>query len=512
MFVRKCSGFILTLVVVALIATVGMAQTAEVTTWQLPSPNSLPRGIGVTPNGKVFFAEFNVDKIGLLDPITNEIRERDVGDGPSGLVVADNESVYYTLALGNALELLVFIGGGHTWPVPTPGCWPGKLVEAPSGPGQVNLWFNERLAGKVTRFAPTQITVTLPLIITPPVIVSPNIWQIEPITFPVSPSTYPGNPMLPPPIAYVPGVTTGPFTEWTALYREVTVGEFQVKKEGGSTGYVERVAVAPNGRVWFTQGMTPISELDPNTDTLLAFGLPPGTSALGITVDVTGNVWFTDISRPAIGRLDPTTGDVHLWTIPGGVQPFDLALDDIGNVWFTDREANAVGYLSPARNEISMYPLSPNTHPVDLVIDEVGRVWFTAERGNFVARLEIIPMLGPPPVIPSPSTDTRNAFPTYTVTQEDNRADASVSYNYDGSMGLPIWIGVEVLYGGFPIPGFSYEPSRVDHVGEGTATFVLEYQGVGSAQSDAVRFFMFSSPGLGAFFSEEVEFVTTWTP
>ncbi|HCP31940.1 TPA: hypothetical protein DIT45_01615, partial [Candidatus Acetothermia bacterium] len=381
---RKCAGFILTLVVVALIATVGMAQTVEVTTWQLPSPNSLPRGIGVTPNGKVFFAEFNVDKIGLLDPITNEIRERDVGDGPSGLVVADNESVYYTLALGNALELLVFIGGGHTWPVPTPGCWPGKLVEAPSGPGKVNLWLNERLAGKVTRFAPTQITVTLPLIITPPVIVSPNIWQIEPITFPVSPSTYPGNPMLPPPIAYVPGVTTGPFTEWSLL--DVGV-------------YVEDLAVAPDGRVWFTRGFSPLAVLDPGSDTVLLYGLPTGTDALGVAVDVTGDVWFTDISRPAIGRLDPTTGNVHLWTIPGGVQPFDLAFDGMGNVWFTDREADAVGVLSPATDEITLYPLPPNTHPLYLVIDEVGNVWFTAEGGNFVARLKILPALGPPPVI-----------------------------------------------------------------------------------------------------------------
>ena len=511
MFVRKCSGFILTLVVVALIATVGMAQTAEVTTWQLPSPNSLPRGIGVTPNGKVFFAEFNVDKIGLLDPITNEIRERDVGDGPSGLVVADNESVYYTLALGNALELLVFIGGGHTWPVPTPGCWPGKLVEAPSGPGQVNLWFNERLAGKVTRFAPTQITVTLPLIITPPVIVSPNIWQIEPITFPVSPSTYPGNPMLPPPIAYVPGVTTGPFTEWTALYREVTVGEFQVKKEGGSTAYVERVAVAPNGRVWFTQGMTPLSELDPDTDTLLAYGLPTGTDALGVAVDVTGDVWFTDISRPAIGRLDPTTGNVYLWSIPSGIQPFDLAFDGMGNVWFTDREADAVGVLSPVRNEIAMYPLSPNTHPVDLVIDQGGSVWFSAEGGNFVARLKILPVLGPPPVIFT-APPFGEGSSSYGIAKAGNQAAVRFSYSYDGGMGLPVWFGVEVLSEGVPLPGFDYTPFRVDEIGEGAAAFVLEYVGAVTVESDGIRFFMSLYPGGPAVALKEVEFVTTWTP
>jgi len=488
---RWCVSCILA-VVVGLTGLVAVPQRAEVTAWAVPTADCLPEGIGITPSGKVFFAEYSTDKIGLLDPTTNEIRERDVGDGPSGLVVSNDDAVYFTTRIDNAIELLVFIGGGNRWLIPTSAGSPRALVSAPSGPGSVNLWSNERSAAKVARFSPSTISVTLPLIIAEPIAVAPDVIQIDPVVTLVAPQAFPGNPMLPPPIYYNPGVTTGPFTEWSAIYESEVV---------------EDLAVAPDGQVWFTQTLSPLTALDPTTNTMLAYGLPPGTDAVGVRVDDGGNVWFTDISRPAIGRLDPITGDVHLWTIPGGNQPLDLGFDSAGNVWFTDRAGDAVGYLSPARNEIALYLFPLNTHPLRLAIDGVGNVWFTAERGNFVARLEILPVLGPPPIAPSAAT-----FTAYSISQAGNRADISVTYVYDGSMGLPVWIGVRVTSGGFPIPDFSYAPVRIDHSGGGTVHLDVEYRGTGAVDSDGIRIFMFAASGETVLASREVEFVTTWRP
>ena len=489
---RGCACFVLAAVVVGLTGLVAVAQRAEVTAWAVPSADCLPAGIGITPSGKVFFAEYSTDKIGLLDPTTNEIRERNVGDGPSGLVVSGEDSVYFTTRLDNAVELLVFIGGGNRWLFPTSGGSPRALVSAPSGPGSVNLWSNERSAAKVVRFSPETITVTLPLIIAEPIAVTPSVTQIDPVVTLVSPQAFPGNPMLPPPIYYNPGVTTGPFTEWSAIY---------------DSEVVEDLAVAPGGQVWFTQTLSPLTALDPTTDTMLAYGLPAGTNAAGVRVDDGGDVWFTDVSRPAIGRLDPMTGDVHLWTIPGGDQPLDLAFDSAGNVWFTDRAGDAVGYLGPSRNEMALYSFPPNTHPLRLAIDGVDSVWFTAERGNFVARLEILPVLGPPPVAPSAS-----AFTGYSISQAGSRADIGVTYVYDGSMGLPVWIGVRVTSGGLPIPDFSYAPVRIDHSGGGTVHLDVEYRGTGTVHSDGIRFFMFTAPGETVFATRDVEFAATWRP
>ncbi|MBC7093715.1 hypothetical protein H5T53_06910 [Candidatus Bipolaricaulota bacterium] len=491
---RKHMGFLLGMAYAlsGALALLGTGQVVELKAWPLPGMNALPMGIGVAPDGKVYFTEFNLNKIGLLDPTTDEIREREVGRGPFGLVVGEHGSLYYTVVQDNAVEALVFIGGGAKWAVPAPAAFPEVLVAAPTGPGQVNLWLNERNAGKVARFAPAQVFVTMPLIITQPTVVHPDVSQIQPVVSPVTPEVHPGNPLLPPPIALLVPTASGPFTEWQAMDQNRPV---------------QRVAVAPDGRVWFTQGLAPLAVLDPPTNTVLLYGIPTGTNALAITVGLDGLVWFTDTNHPAIGALDPTTGDVQLWRIPGGQQPFDLALDGLGNVWFTDRAGDAVGYLSPARSEITLYGLAPNSHPVFLALDEAGAVWFTAERGNFVGRLSVVPVLGEPPALPSGVV-----FTDYSVVQVGNRAWASVSYTYDGGHGVPIWVGVEVLAGGVPISGFVYLPVRVDHPGPGTANFVVEYRGQVLVQSDAVRFTIALSPGGAAFAAEEIEFTATWTP
>lgn len=382
-FVRSTGRRIaLLLALLGVLGAAGLGQTVELTRWAIPTPNSLPYGIGIGPDGRVYFAEFNGNRIGQLDPAANEIRERSVTGGPFGLVVSPSGSLFYTLSSANAVETLVFTGGSARWNLPTPGATPEALVAAPTGPGQVNLWLTERNGGRVARFAPTQILVTLPLIITPPTAVIPATSQIPGVVTSVLPELYPGNPMLPPPIALLVPSSSPPFTEWEGV--------------GGPT-FMNRVAVAPDGRIWFTQDADHLISLDPNSNTALYYGLPSGTRPLGIIVRSNGWVWFTDTSRPAIGVVDPTTADVRLWRISGGSQPFELVRDSVGNIWFTDRAANAIGYLSPFRNEIVMYPLGPNVHPVFLVLDSEERVWFTAERGNYVGRLAIVPVLGPPP-------------------------------------------------------------------------------------------------------------------
>ncbi|GAB4305895.1 MAG: hypothetical protein Kow0097_04900 [Candidatus Bipolaricaulota bacterium] len=469
-------------------------QVMQLTQWDLPATNASPYGIALAPDGKVYFTEFNLNRIGQLDPVANEIRERQVGEGPAGLVLGDTGAVYFTLSQENALELLVFIGGGAKWSLPTPGAWPEVLVAAPTGPGKVNLWLNERNSSKIARFAPAQVFVTLPLILSPPQPITPIVTEISPTITSVSPELYPGNPLLPPPIALLVPATNGPFTEWQSMITDC---------------YLERVAVAPDGRVWFTQGVAPISVLDPETNTALVYGIPGGTSALGIVVGPDGKVWFTDTLRPAIGVLDPATADVRLWPIPDGRQPFALALDAEGNVWFTDREADAVGCLSPARSEIALYGLPAGTHPLFLALDEAGSVWFTAERGNFVGKLSIVPVLGPPPTLP---TAGAFQFLSYGLSQIGNRASGTVTFLYDGSAGLPVWISTEVLRSGVALPGFVAPPVRIDGAGAGTAAITVEYRGTTPTTSDEVRFFVSLSPGGPALAEQRISFSTTWTP
>ncbi len=351
----------------------------ELTRWAIPSANASPQGIDIASDGKVYFAAFNANKIGQLDPAANQIRERTVSHGPYGLHVSPSGSLFYTLPAANAVETMAFTGGTSRAELPTPAAYLGTLVSAPTGPGQVNLWFPERNAAKVARFSPSQIFIPMIYITTPPSTVPPMTSQLVGGSSAVGPEFHPGNPMLPPPVALLMSTATSPFTEWEA------------------PGQVKRVAVAPDGRIWFTDGGTLLTVLDPVSNVASYYGLPSGTQAFAVTVGPNGWVWFTDTGRPAIGVVDPTNSDVRLWSIPGGVQPFDLVRASDGSIWFTDRLANAIGQLNPSTDQIVTYPLGANARPAFLALDTQGRLWFTAESGNYVGRISVGSVLAPPP-------------------------------------------------------------------------------------------------------------------
>jgi len=335
--------------------------------------------------------------------------------------------------------------------------------------------------------------VTLPLIHTPSTPVAPEKSMVEPVVQQVTPLVYPGNPLLPPPIALFPVTTFGPFTEWSSL---------------ASDRYVERVAAAPDGRVWFSQGEAPLCRLDPDTNTVLYYGLPAGSAALAVAVDATGHVWFSDTGRAALGRLDPTTGDLTLWLIPGGQQPFALALTPVGEIWFTDREGDLVGLFRPHTGEFFLYPLPSGSHPLFLALGQDGAVWFTAERGNYVGRLAGPPLGTPPRPLPPESFVVTG----YAVSQSRNTAKLTISYTCDGSAGVPIWLGVEVLREGQVLSRFSAAPAVIEATGSGKASLLLTYQGTGHQSSDALRILvLFALEGPGTVV-KEIVFRATWIP
>ena len=489
----RCTARVLVVVsAVALAGITGLAQNAELLIWRLPTADALPTGLSIAPGGKVYISQFRAQRIGLLDPATNELSERDIGASPGSIYAVSDDAVVYALPMEDAVEYLVFISGQARWQVPTAGSWPQDLTPSPTGPGQINLWLVERTAGKVARLSPAQIAVTLPLFYPQKQTVLPQRQEVVPNVTTVRPSFHPGNPLLPPPLALAPTTATGDFSEWAVT--------------GPSPGYVEDLALAPrSGAVWFTTGEGGLGSLDPPSSTVAFHTLPSAARALGVAVGPDGTVWFTDRATPAIGSLDPVTGDVYLWPIPGGAQPLKLTVEPTGHVWFIDREGDLVGFLRPGANEFVIYPLPPDSYPVDLVLADDGSIWFACERGNYVARLTIIPALGPPPTPPSASAAR---ILGYSITQTGNHATIQVIYSYDGSLGLPAFIGLYVLPSG---EGFSYAPYSITRPGVGTATLELYYNGAAPTQSQALRIVMYLR-GQRVIAEKEIEFRATWTP
>lgn len=471
----------------------GSGQVVEFTRWDLPTAGALPYAIALAEDGTVYFTEFGLNRIGQLDPTVNEIREREVGGNPLGLVLNAAGAVFLTLGPEDALELLAFAGGGARWPLPNPGSGPSTLVPAPTGPGEVNLWLSGRNTRTVVRFSPSEIALALPEVDVLSTAVAPVQTQIPPRISAVPPEIHPGGPALPPSAVVLTPTTSGPFTEWHPTITDA---------------YIERVAMAPNGWVWFTQGEAAVSVLDPETNTVLTYGIPSGSAALAITVAADGKVWFTDTARPAIGVLDPESADVRLWPIPGGRQPFALALDEQSNVWFTDREGDVVGVLSPSRDEIALYALPAGSHPLFLALDAEGAVWFTTEEGNFLGRLLPRPVVAEPLV----ASDGGFEFRGYGVLQIGNQGWALVFYSYDGRAGLPLWIGLEMLHEGKVLSGFILAPGQISEAGTGAAGLAVEYQGEMEVTSDRARFTVALSEGRPPLAVQEIEFAATWSP
>ncbi len=451
----------------------------------------MPRQLGISSSGNVFFTEHGTSKIGLLDPHANTISERTVPHPPSGLVVGGANSFYYTTPDYTGISLLVFDGGGHDWSVPAPGAWLEYLASTPSGPGVVNLWVNERKAAAVARFSPSSTAVTLPFITSPSFSVSPAESTITAVVTPASPLLPSGGIPLVSVILPSLGMTSGAFTEWHLT----------------GTGQVRRVAVAPNGHVWATDETSNLYDLNPAHNTVRFAVLPTGTTALGIAVAPSGDVWFTDTSRPAIGRLDPTTNDTTLWQIPGGSEPFDLITTSSGGIWFTDRGADAIGFLDPTTNEIDVYSLLAGSHPTYLVSDGSIGVWFVAEVGNYVGHLAPRITLGPQTL----HTAGTSMFTGYSMQQNGNSLQTAVQYTYDGSAGLPVVVAISVLSGGVALSDFTVVPFTIKKTGKGTASVSLKYTGTKSVTGDQIAIVMSDLLG-NEIVTKKIAMNTTWTP
>jgi streptogramin lyase len=487
---------ILALAAVLAVTFVMTAQVADLTTWPFPAPGSLPGDLALD-EGRIYVALFGPQTIGRLDPAANTLVQWPVDDSPVGLAFHDS-AVFYTLPIAGALGILqpeVNVTNG--WTVPSGGSWPQTLVPAPTGPGTVNLWFNERTGGRIGRYAPSSIALPLLLGVDPvPQALMPRSEQIAPLNQVVVPASFPGNPMLVPPIALATTVSVDGFTEWTPAW---------------TAGYVEDLALAPDGQVWFSQGGPQLTVLDPSSDGMMPYGLPAGTAAFPVTASITGDIWFCEITGPSLGRLDPMTGDVTLWMIPGGIQPFDLAIDDLGDIWITDRGANAVYNFRPATNEYVWWPLRPGTAPLYLELDAAGTVWFTEEGGNAISRLSIVPVLGPPPVAEPPDT-SRLIILGWRYAQRGNRATATINYLYEGGMGLPIYFGLQAVSGGVVRTEFVCETAAATAMGTGSVEVVLRYVGSGVTETDAFRLYVAQSPTGDGIYWRDFDALITWYP
>lgn len=305
-------------------------ETATITEFPLPVPNSVPGILAVDRQDNVWvtmggggwanihhpplsrFARLTIDgDISIFSTPTE-------GSGPSGLLLDDEGTVFITELMGGRIARFdPRTKAIEEFLVPTTPSWPTGLALDRDG----TLWFNETKGNKVGM-----------------------------------------------------------------LRRDGTVRELPVPTENAHpTGMV----IDRDGAVWIAErDAGKVARVRPD-GTFVEFGLPTkDAKPAGMAVDSRNRVWFAERAGNRIGVIE--RGAVREYPLPTQSSgPFFVLPDVDDNIWFSEVFGNRIGVLLSATGEIVEFGLpTPDSWPGGLAFDSQGNLWFTEQLSNKVGVLK----------------------------------------------------------------------------------------------------------------------------
>ncbi|HYL18456.1 MAG TPA: hypothetical protein VEV20_07230 [Burkholderiales bacterium] len=171
-----------------------------------------------------------------------------------------------------------------------------------------------------------------------------------------------------------------------AVSRINAAGETQSYPLGTPIARLARLAVAPDGAVWFAESTSySITRLKDGVlqrhDIQSLRGGPYGVSVAG-----DGTVWATLQSANQLLRIAPS-GELTQFDLPTqGAAPTDVAVDRQGGVWLLEFHGNKVARF--ADGKFAEFPLPEgNAAPSGITVAPDGAVWFGVLRGGGLGRL-----------------------------------------------------------------------------------------------------------------------------
>ena len=101
--------------------------------------------------------------------------------------------------------------------------------------------------------------------------------------------------------------------------------------------------------LWITEDFYGyIGEISTSGSVLNEYKVPGNDpSPSGITVNSSGNIWFTEhsLGTNQIGELAPSTGQFTMYDLPAGASTYGITVGPDGNIWFTDQGNKAIGVI-----------------------------------------------------------------------------------------------------------------------------------------------------------------------
>jgi virginiamycin B lyase len=199
------------------------------------------------------------------------------------------------------------------------------------------------------------------------------------------------------------GLTVGPdgnvwLTDTRSVIRLTPSGEFAEfpmpeEKVGQSfTQAAGPIVSGPDGNLWFSgyravragsEGklVATIDRMTPAGD-LAQFELPgPGSFPTRLAVGPDGNVWFTEMQEDKVGGITPS-GSIQMFQLPSGARPLEIVAGADGNLWVTEEkdDPGALGRITPS-GQYTEFPVEPEITAGALAAGPDGRLWFAAGPG-----------------------------------------------------------------------------------------------------------------------------------
>lgn len=314
----KSSLVLISLFMITVTAISVYAENLTVSSWDLKSvlPYSFISRDSVDSAGNVWISSKH-DKIGRLDPSTNEIKIWLVpnphdstvhGSYTTTIAVDDNDNVWF---LDSQLDRIGRLDPSTNfftiWPIPTSGSNPNSISFDTTG----NVFFSEIGSNKIGYLNPSANEITE--------------WAIP------TPDSSP-----------------------------------------------QHIMVDSTARVWFVEYLSnKIAELNPATNEITEWPIPTTNSYPSGLYVTKGEVYFTEKGANKIGRLDPSTNKVTQWFV--GESPCEIIVDLRGDAWFTFKDSY-LGRISSDNILTSWigYSTGKNCHGLAIDLEENGDVYIAS--------------------------------------------------------------------------------------------------------------------------------------
>ena len=305
--------------------SVALAASAAIEEFPIGGGESDPADVVVGPDGKVWFTEFNGNRISSLDPDTGAVDRFDIGvryGSPGAITVGADGNLWFTEEAYEALGRLdPDTGEISEWgPVKGSASFSG-ITSGPDG----NIWFTEYRGNQIVRSEyvseerldwtkfpiPTERSRPYDIAVG----VDDNLWFTE----------------------------VGARQLGKVSPADGQIQEYPLRRARRPTG----IATAPDGAIWIAATRSDrLIRLYPDRPRVQRrFPVPKGSGPSSLVVAADGLVWFTEQARGRIGRLNPRTGRVKEFrTRSRDTEPDGIAIGE-GSVWFAEFSGDRIGRI-----------------------------------------------------------------------------------------------------------------------------------------------------------------------